>query len=197
MTDRLAVRVGDRGAGSRRSRRRPGRSPRRCRPRDAVIVDGPSVADDVDPPRPTGDRRGSPPRRPRRAGRGWRRDRDGARRKGRRSRRAWPRVDYGSGVGEHGVDVGGHQARQIFHRPVERDDLAEPGPADREVPAGRRSATGRCVSCHFSKPGRQRLIAASTARCSRERAPASESCGQITLTGICSTLGRSRAAGQA
>jgi hypothetical protein len=39
------------------------------------------------------------------------------------------------------------------------------------------------VSCHFSNAGRHRLMAASTAVCSRERALASASCGQITDTG--------------
>ena len=32
----------------------------------------------------------------------------------------------------------------------------------------------KMVSCHFSKPGRHRLIADSTAACRRDRAPASE-----------------------
>src|SRR5689334_785965 len=42
----------------------------------------------------------------------------------------------------------------------------------------------KIVSCHFSKLGRQRRMADSTAARSRERAEASVSCGQITLTGI-------------
>src|SRR5262245_55095495 len=40
-----------------------------------------------------------------------------------------------SGAGENGIDVRGHEARQIVERAIQRQHFAEPGPADRQIPS--------------------------------------------------------------
>ena len=55
----------------------------------------------------------------------------------------------------------------------------------------------KIVNCHFSNPGRRRLIERATAACRRERTVASVNCGHTTLTDILvCKLRRSRGAVQ-
>src|SRR4051812_39858857 len=53
------------------------------------------------------------------------------------SKSAWAATvcDYPSAVRQHGIDVRGDQPREILHRTIQGDDLAESRSADRQVPA--------------------------------------------------------------
>ena len=86
-------------------------------------------------------------------------------------------------MGDDGVDVGGDQAGKIVGGAVEREDLAEPRPADCEIPAAPDCDWNK-ENFHASNDGRARLMTAAIASCSLVRSAASHNCGQLIVTGM-------------
>src|SRR6185436_12120639 len=69
-------------------------------------------------------------------------------------------TDYVSRIGQHGVDVGRDQARKVFRRSMQREDLLEAWAADRQVPpfAALRAENGELPLLEAGPPALDRLF---------------------------------------